>query len=106
MANPLQYSCLENSMGRVSVHGHKELDTTEAAKQQQQQTYALRTSTHSHTTHSHHRGVYTNIHSTGAQQRRLHIYLRDITHQAQYSDVHTHTCACTVSHTERKHPSP
>ena len=28
--NPLQYSCLENSMGRITVHGgHKESDTTE-----------------------------------------------------------------------------
>ena len=36
--NPLQYSCLENSMDRGAwqVHeGHKESDTTEATKQQQ-----------------------------------------------------------------------
>ena len=38
--SPLQYSCLENPQGQRSLAGydlwgHKELDTTEAAKQQQ-----------------------------------------------------------------------
>ena len=37
--NPLQYSCLENSMDRVgySPWSRKESDTTEVIKQQQQQ---------------------------------------------------------------------
>ena len=39
--NPLQYSCLENSMDRgdwqITIHKVAQLNTTKAAKQQQQQ---------------------------------------------------------------------
>ena len=41
--NPLLYSCLKNFLDRgtwwATVHGRTELDTTEAAKRQQQQTH-------------------------------------------------------------------
>ena len=44
--NPLQYSCLENlhgltSLAGYSAWGHKESDTTEVTKEQQQQEWGL-----------------------------------------------------------------
>ena len=75
---------------RATVHGHKELDTTEATKQQQQQTHAIG-HLHTHMPHTHTIGISIQIYTVLVHNKDTCTYISETSHTTH----NTGTCTCT-----------